>query len=109
MEPFTERRRSPRIPVAGGAQFVRTATVPVQLIDISLAGVLMLSPDSVSPGESGRLWTRLEGNPIEVEVEVQRVVPPAQGSGGFRIGARFVSVDEATRREMKQFLRHPRP
>jgi c-di-GMP-binding flagellar brake protein YcgR len=82
--------------------------MPVQLMDISLAGVLLTSPTALQPGETGRLSTRLGGRPIEVDVEVRRVARLDDSGHGFRIGARFVSIDDTTRQTMQQFLSNAR-
>ena len=107
-EPFVERRRTSRVTLAAGHSLQLPRASTVQLVDISLGGVLVNSPQPVQLGQRARLQTRLGGGPVDVEVEVRRVAPdwgPTRDGGRFRLGVRFVGIDEATRRHIQRFLR----
>jgi PilZ domain-containing protein len=97
-----ERRRSPRYPVVGGELAILPVSLSVQLLDISLAGVLVQSSQPAKPGSLGRLRLDLAGQPFSAEVEVRRVAPGAGGSG-YRIGARFVDLGEEHRQMIEGF------
>ena len=103
-ESFQERRRSPRATVAGGHALQMPLSTTVQLVDISLGGVLMHSPHPFEEGQYARLSTRLGAVPVDVDIEVRRTSRERDDSGAFRIGARFVGLDEATRQAMSTFL-----
>ena len=72
------------------------------------SGVLLASPQKLSVGQRVRLQATLGREPLSVEVEVRRVVDGLQdgyGRGRYRVGAVFVTPDEAARRSVQQFLR----
>jgi c-di-GMP-binding flagellar brake protein YcgR len=107
-ESFHERRRTPRATVAGGHALQMPRSTTVQLVDISLGGVLLSSPQALEPGGRATLQTQLGTKPVQAEVEVCQVSPEraaAQAQGRFRVGARFVALGEPDRRAVQQFLR----
>jgi len=107
-ESFQERRRMPRATVAGGHALQMPLSTTVQLVDISLGGVLLSSPQAVEPGKRATLQTSFGGQPVQAELEVCRVSPEraaAHAQGRFRVGARLVALGEADRRAVQRFLK----
>lgn len=106
-EAVLERRRTPRVAMGPGAGMGMALPVSVQLMDISASGVLISSPQKMEVGQRGRLQLTLGGQPLNVEVEVRRVVEgkEALGRSRYRLGASFVVPDEAARRSVEHFLR----
>jgi c-di-GMP-binding flagellar brake protein YcgR len=107
-ESFKERRRTPRATVAGGHALQMPLSTTVQLVDISLGGVLLSSPQGVQPGVRATLQTSLGAQPVQAELEVCRVLPERAAGhpqGRFRVGARFVALSEADRHAVQRFLR----
>jgi hypothetical protein len=84
-----ERRRYPRRQIHGEFAGVQ-ATISVQVLDISLSGVLLQSSRPARMGDRGFLRLSLGGEPFTSEVEVQRV--SAGPGNGYRIGLAFVGV-----------------
>jgi hypothetical protein len=82
----------------------------VRLVDISMTGALLRSPDDAPVGQRGELRTKLGDHTFVVDVEVRRVAPPpehASSAGGCRLGVTFVAVDAESRRCLERFLRQP--
>jgi hypothetical protein len=103
VESFAERRRAARVTVRG-VRSERTVAISVRLVDISLNGVLMLSPRPVETGQYAHLSARLGKHPLEADIQVRRVSAVQEAGGGYKIGARLVSLDEVTRGTMRQLL-----
>ena len=89
-----ERRRSPRVPVDKGQLAVLPFVVNVQVLDISVAGVLLESSRPVEVSTRGNLRLNVGGVPLSAEIEVRRVfrVPAGSASGSYRIGAMFTAI-----------------
>ena len=97
-----ERRRSPRRPVHGGVAIVPT-TAQVQLLDLSVAGVLLRSDQVLDVGAEGSLSLTLEGSRFKADVHVQRVA--ATGSDdAWHLGVKFVSLSPDDRRLIQRFM-----
>jgi len=97
-----ERRRSPRRTVHGGIAIVPTTT-NVQLLDVSVGGVLLQADQVVEVGSEGSLSLTLDGSRFKANVQVQRVA--ATGSeDGWRLGARFVALSPDDRRWIQRFM-----
>jgi hypothetical protein len=103
-ESYLERRREPRRAASGMVHSDRTVATSVRVLDIGLSGVLVASSLPFQIGQIAHLSTRFGERPIDADVEVRRVVPPNGDRIGYRVGARFVSLDEATRQSMQKFL-----
>jgi hypothetical protein len=107
-EDFRERRRSPRATVAAGHELSVPLQMTVQLLDISANGVLVPAPQPLEVGARVQLHTRLGPEPVQMELEVKRVMPEraaGKAPGRFRTGARLRSVDESGRRAVQKFLK----
>lgn len=99
-----ERRRNPRLPVAGGAEAGIVSTNSVRVVDISVGGVLLASPRPARVGTRGRLSLTIGGSPLATEVEIRRVVEVPDRSG-FRIGAMFLAITPAQRDTIERLAR----
>jgi hypothetical protein len=105
-EAFVERRRTPRVAVSGRARLAGPLTLSVRVVDVGLSGVLLSASQPLAVGQYARLCTRLGEIAVEADIEVRRVGTRRddKDKNGYNLGARFVSLDEATRRAMQQFL-----
>ena len=84
----------------------RTRTT-VQLLDISMSGALLASPQHIGVGRRAALRTTLGGEPFTVEVQVQHVSPDVQSvhePTQFQFGVMFVSHDDPSLRCIQRFL-----
>jgi hypothetical protein len=105
--PTEERRRVPRIPVRQGHVFLKSTWSTVQLLDISLSGVLLSSSTLFDVKRRGELRVVLGGEPVAVQVEVRRQDPAdSPGQGTVRAAAQFVAMSENSRRSLEKFLRY---
>jgi|SRR5690242_1071281 hypothetical protein len=96
-----ERRRYPRRQIHGEFAGVQ-ATLSVQVLDISLSGVLLQSPRPVRVGDRASLRLSLGGQPFTADVEVQRV---STGPGtGYRVGLAFVGFGADQSRLIERFV-----
>jgi hypothetical protein len=89
-----ERRRSARIPMPRSDVTLLPAAENVQVLDISVMGVLLHSSRRVTPGVRGSLRLNLARVPFVAEVEIRRVaaVGADGGHSGYRLGAIFVGI-----------------
>lgn len=79
----------------------------VQLLDISMNGALLASPQHVGLGRRAALRTMLGGQPFAVEIQVQHVSPDVKSvhaSSRFQLGVTFVSHDTHSLRCIQRFL-----
>jgi hypothetical protein len=103
MARMEERRRSPRRTVHGEIAVVVPTIANVQLLDVSLSGVLLLSDQSFEMGTEGGLSVNLDGSRFRADVHVQRVVA-ASPEVGYRLGARFVALSPDDRQLIERFM-----
>jgi c-di-GMP-binding flagellar brake protein YcgR len=104
---FLERRRELRVPMKDDERVGVPVGLTVRLMDISAGGVLLFSPQELRLGQKARLRTTLGADPFSVDVEVRRIADSGSSGaahGGYRIGAVFTGVDEASRRSVRHFL-----
>lgn len=103
-----ERRQVPRASVRGGHVYLRSTWTTVQLLDISLGGVLVSAPRPFEVGRHAGLRAVLDGERVAADVEIRREdLASASGqAGSWRCAAAFVAVDEKSRRALEKFLRH---
>ena len=98
-----ERRRFPRHDVEGELATL-PASVNVQVIDISVAGVLLHSSEAVAVGTKGSLRLHLDGAAFRADVQVQRVAAESAGTAGYRLGATFVGLSSELRHVIDRFV-----
>jgi len=102
---FRERRRSPRVPIASGALLVRPVSMAVRLLDLSSEGLLLSCPDPMVPGEISRVVARLDGRPLDSEIDIRHVSSHwDQRVGGYRVGGRFLSLGPQARMAVESLL-----
>lgn len=95
-----ERRHAKRVTVTAECGLL-PATVPVQVLDISIAGVLLHASRPVPLGARGALRLSLAGMPVTADVVVERIV---EAHGGYRLGASFVTISNEHRQVIERFM-----
>jgi hypothetical protein len=102
---FMERRRSPRVAMAGGALVVRPVSMAVRLLDLSSEGVLLSCPDPIAPGATPRVIARLGGKSLDAALDIRHLSSQwDQRVGGYRVGGRFLSLDPQARLAVENLL-----
>jgi hypothetical protein len=76
----------------------------VALLDISTTGVLFTSPVALAVGEKGHIRMRLGDRTFNADVEIRRGQSQGSKHPGYRIGAVFSFLDEASRMALDDFL-----
>jgi hypothetical protein len=98
-----ERRRSERRVMEAQWPTGLLQSVPVQVLDISVAGVLLQSSRVVDVGSEGALRLTVEGQVIAADLAVTRVLPVEVGPNRrFQIGARFVTITPEHRQAIER-------
>ena len=100
---IADSRRSARIAPRRSTEIEWPTWSTVALVDLSTTGVLFTSPTALSIGEKGQIRMRLGERPFTAEVEIRRGQHGAKQSG-YRVGAAFSSLDEASRFALDDFL-----
>src|SRR5688500_6652260 len=104
---MNERRRAPRYEAKNGGIVTLPVPVPVQVVDISATGVLLQATHPVEVGTRGLLRLNLDGVPLQVEVDVQRLAPSTTGRDPmYQIGARIVGMTAEQQRLIDAFTSH---
>ena len=98
-----ERRKFPRHDTTGQLATI-PASVNVQVLDISVAGLLLHSPEAVEAGTMGNLRLHLDGSAFRTDVHVHRTAPAPDGAAGYRLGATFVGLNPALRLLIERFM-----
>jgi hypothetical protein len=102
-----ERRRTPRFEMPPGLTLSLGVAVPVQIIDISLAGVQFLSKTEMVVGEQAELKATFGSRTVNVPVEIRRVAPqahPVRGGMRYWAGAVFGPMSAEQKVLMEQLL-----
>ena len=99
-----ERRRAVRTPLRGQPA-TWPSTVDVQVLDISVAGVLLRTSQPIDAGTRGRLRLNLSGAPLTADIEVRRVFPFVERGreDGYGVGAVFLAIAPAHRQLLERF------
>ncbi len=99
-----ERRRAVRVTVQEQTSRILN-NVDVEVLDISVAGVLLHINRPVEPGSRGCLRLNLWGTPFSADVEVRRVNQLVDGeqSAGYGVGAVFVAIMPEHRQLIERF------
>ena len=86
----------------------QAVTIPVstkmQVIDISLGGVLFECDEPVPVGARGTLRLNLGGVPLIVELEVLRVSPVTPDESTYRVAGSYVNMSTVHRRLIDRFM-----
>src|SRR4029453_477298 len=100
-----ERRRAVRVAVEPSNVANLPTAHSVQVLDISLVGVLLHASRRIDPGTRGCLRLNLWGGPFAGAVAVRRVSPVlAHGrQEGYRGGATFVAIWAEHRQLIERF------
>lgn len=101
-----ERRRTPRVRLPQQEHCELHLRTRVQLLDISLTGVLVGTDVKLPLGAQGQLRFGLGGSAFAPTVQVKRRAAGGP-QGGF--GAVFKLMDESSRRRLEEFLRKATP
>jgi hypothetical protein len=107
-----ERRRSPRVPVAPQSWLAVPSTWPVQLVDLSVAGMAFSSPYSLEVGRTAAVRTTLGGDAFSTQIRVCWSRPRASSlpaRAQFEVGAVFLDLDAHNRRALESFLKMSSP
>jgi hypothetical protein len=104
---MTERRRSPRLPAGADDAAALPVQHAIQILDISLSGVLLHATTRIDVGARVNLRLNLAGAPLAVDAEIRRVTAAkvAGGVSAYRIGAAFVSLTPKQRGLLERFER----
>ena len=99
-----ERRRVVRTPLRTQPA-TWPSTVDVQVVDISVAGVLLRTSQPIDAGTRGRLRLNLWGAPLTADIEVRRVFPFVERGreNGYGVGAVFLAIAPAHRQLLERF------
>ena len=103
MSAQVERRRTPRIELAGDGDLRLELRQRAQLLDISRSGVLVACEAAVPVGTTGQFRTGLAGLPFTADVAVKRHATRGPVKGVAH-GAAFGAMDERSSRTLEQFL-----
>ena len=110
MRALGDRRARCRFDVVGPCwgQLETTDVAPhvstqVKVVDLSLAGVLLLARDAVQIGSRARLSLKIDDEPITADVEVRRVAHA--GSSGTYVGVRIVEMGHRYRDLIEEVTR----
>jgi len=88
-----ERRRAPRVQVPEDSEGTASLnlSVPVQILDLSGAGVLLASKSELCVGDRAELRGQVGAKPINVAIDVKHVSIDMKARGGprYKAGAVF--------------------
>jgi hypothetical protein len=99
-----ERRQSPRFDLKTGEFAGLPFSMSVQVIDITVAGVLFQSSRSLEVGTRGLLRLNVGGTPFAADIEVQRVSDATAAKNlTYRMGAVFVNISPEHRQAIERF------
>jgi hypothetical protein len=102
----SERRRTPRVRLSQQESCELHLVMRVQLLDISVNGVLVGSEVQLPVGTHGQLRFGLGGSAFAPTVEVRRRAFGPQLEG---LGTVFKSMDAGSRRRLEEYLRKATP
>jgi hypothetical protein len=99
-----ERRHSPRYEVKTGELAGLPFSMSVQVLDLTVAGVLLQSSRSLEVGTRGCLRLNVGGTPFVADIEVQRVSDATAARNlTYRMGAVFVNITPENRQAIERF------
>lgn len=99
-----EKRRERRLPFRGCTARVGGAGLPLRVVDLSTAGIQVLSEAPLAPGREVRidLVTPQFSRPIRLEGRVAWTRPAEEGGDGHRIGIEFRDLDRKARAMLEE-------
>jgi hypothetical protein len=108
--PVSERRRAPRAAAPDDERLSLEVSLPVQVLEISLSGVLLRSRVALAVGQQAELRATVGGRSVSLTLRVQRVSVETmpRGGAGYRAAAIFVAMTAEQRVVLEQLLR-PEP
>jgi hypothetical protein len=87
-----------------------TSWAPIVLLDISLGGISFATPEALVCGTVRQLSFTVPGSPTRHHCHICIVHRSTSGvPTGFRIGARFVTIDADTRNQIADFVSKSAP
>ena len=102
---FRERRRFPRVSTESGTIAALQVAVPVRLLELSSDGLLLACEAPLRVGSTVRVFSRIAGRRLEVELCVRHVSRRRdEGVGGYVFGGSFPSFDATARQTMATLL-----
>jgi hypothetical protein len=101
-----ERRRAPRLDIPGGDTLQFAVSLPAQVLEINLSGVLLASKTEMAVGERGELRMLMGNRSLNVAIEARAVSEETHINGGprYRIGAAFMDVTTEQRQRLQELL-----
>ncbi len=102
-----ERRRAPR--VQPGHEYIMSleVSIPVQVLDISLSGVLLASKTELTVGDRAELRATVGERSVAAIIEIRRVsaeTSVTRGGTKYRAGAVFAPMSAEQRVVLEQLL-----
>jgi hypothetical protein len=106
MQPELERRRGPRIELEAPQELSLEVSIAVQVLDISLSGVLLSSKTEVAVGDRAELKATLGERSVKLAIEIRRVImeTPTRSGHRYRAGAVFAQMSAEQRLVLEQLL-----
>ena len=102
-----ERRRASRFEPAKEQKLSLDVSIPVQVLDISLAGILLASKAELSVGDRAELKATIGTRSISVVIEIRQVsmeANPTRGVHRHRAGAVFAAMSAEQQLLLEQLL-----
>jgi hypothetical protein len=101
-----ERRRSRRTSLSEGKFVNLVSRVAVEVLDISIAGVVLQSRRPLLAGATGALRFFLNGEPVNADVVIVRDAKAEQDSATTSwSGAKFTNIAPQCRRMIERFTK----
>ena len=105
-ERLVERRRTVRVGPAPDHRLQVNASLPVQLLEINLSGVLLASKTELAVGDRGALRIELGSRSLDVTIEIRAVSPETRAGGKphYQMGAAFIGTTAEQRMLLGELL-----
>jgi len=106
MQPGLERRRGPRLELEAPQELSLEVSIAVQVLDISLSGVLLVSKTEMAVGDRAELRAALGERSVKLTIEIRRVITETTTRTGhrYRAGAVFTPMSAEQRLVLEQLL-----
>ena len=105
-DPIAERRQTSRASAVLDCRARLGASLPVQILEISLSGVLLGSKTALALGERAEFTLTVGSRPLRVAIAIRHVSIEQRSRGGprYRLGAAFVGMTAAQRLVLSELL-----